>query len=64
MTISLMDAATFLWVASGTYGRSNAGGGGFTGGRKALSAALTTVRFTTQGGSDTTDLGNMNVSWE
>ena len=52
------------WVCSGILGRSNSGGVVMTGGSKTLSETLTQVRITTANGTDTFDLGTINVSYE
>lgn len=62
LTLTLMDAATFLWTASWSIGASDKAYNG--GGAKALSAELTQVRITTVGGSDTFDAGNIGVQYE
>jgi hypothetical protein len=63
ITICLMDAATFLWSASGTLGRVSAGVH-VSGGAKALSAALDRIRLTTENGTDTFDAGSINIIYE
>lgn len=64
MTLTLQNAATFTWVASGTIGFSNATGSAFSAGSKSLTATLDRVRLTTVGGSDTFDAGSVNILWE
>ena len=63
MTITLVDSATNTWSASGVFGYSNSTMVAMTGGSKALSAALTTVRLTSVG-PDTFDAGMVNVLFE
>jgi hypothetical protein len=53
-----------VWVASGTFGRHTNAAAGITGGAKALSDTLTQIRVTTVGGTDTFDLGSVNVLYE
>jgi hypothetical protein len=63
ITISLMDAATFLWASQGNLGRVSAGCH-VSGGAKALSAALDRIRLTTENGTDTFDAGSINIIYE
>lgn len=65
MHIMLVDRATNLWEASWTMGNSDTATGPVAvgGGSKALSAVLDRVRLTTVNGTDTFDLGNVNVKW-
>lgn len=61
--LTLIDSATNLWAISGTSGRSSAGFGNYMGGSKALSAALTTIRFTTVAGTALFDnSGKANIA--
>lgn len=60
-TITLLDAATNLWICSVVGGRSDAANAICGGGTKALSATLDRIRLTTVGGTDTVDLGSMNI---
>lgn len=64
MVISLMDAATFLWVSSSVTGHSESGNSNFGAGSKALSAELTQIRITTVNGTDAFDAGSINISYE
>lgn len=64
MTIALLDAATFSWVAAHSYGLSNVAAAGYGGGSKATSAALDRIRITTTNGTDTFDAGSINVMYE
>jgi len=64
IVLSLLDASTFDWVAMGVMGRTASGGVIPSGGSKSLSAELTQVRFTTDGGSQTYDAGKINISYE
>lgn len=63
MYITLMDAASFRWVATHSVGWSNSAIPGFGGGSKSLSAALDRVRITVSG-ANTFDAGNINVLYE
>lgn len=64
--LTLVDPATNLWSAIGSFGNSDTAVGpvALVAGSKALSAVLTQVRLTTVNGTDTFDLGNVNVTWE
>lgn len=64
LDLYLLDPATNLWVVSGVVGDTGINYINHVAGRKALSAELTTVRFTTSIGSDDFDGGSINVSWE
>jgi hypothetical protein len=61
ITITLKDATNFTWVASGVLSTSTTTNSFITSGVKSTSAALTQVRITTTNGSDTFDLGSINV---
>lgn len=64
VVLTLVDATTFTWVASGTLGLSDAAETLTTAGSKSTSAALDRVRITTVGGADTFDAGSINVLYE
>jgi hypothetical protein len=64
VVLTLEDAANFTWVASGNLADSAAGLTFTTAGSKSLSAALSSVRITTSGGTDTFDAGAVNVVYE
>lgn len=63
-TVALFDAATNTWV----FASAGAGVGSNThstgGGDKAIAGALSKLRVTTSGGTDTFDAGSVNVMWE
>ena len=63
LILSLVDAATFLWVGSGSIQNSTQANVWMFAGGKATSAATTTVRLTTVNGSDTFDAGSVNVNY-
>lgn len=63
ITLRLLNAATFSWVASGTIGRSDGNGITFFSGSKILSAELDRVRITTVNGTDTFDAGVINITY-
>jgi hypothetical protein len=64
IVLSLVNAATFTWAASGFFGQSNARVALDTAGSKSLTATLDRVRITTVGGADTFDAGSINILYE
>lgn len=64
MTLTLENASTFTWVATGCISRSDAPDMNVSGGTKSTSAALDRVRITTVGGSDMFDAGAINIIYE
>lgn len=64
IVLTLIDAASFLWAASGIVGYSNGAYNVMVGGSKALSAELDRVRITTVNGTDTFDAGTINILYE
>jgi len=64
--ITLLDAATGLWVATSTTGHqlSTAYYSMTMGGSKTLSGTLDRVRITTVNGTDTFDAGSLNILYE
>jgi hypothetical protein len=64
--LTLADAATNLWVYSAAVGiLDNTTGYGATGGGNiALAGALSILRVTTVGGTNTFDAGTLNILWE
>lgn len=64
VTLTLVDAATNTWAASGLIGLSNSANTVILGGSKALSATLDRIRLTTAGGTDAFDAGLVNVLYE
>lgn len=64
VTLTLHNAATNTWVASGVIGVSNTGYSACGGFSKSLSATLDRVRITTVNGSDTFDAGSVNILYE
>jgi hypothetical protein len=64
MTICLLDSSANRWCASATMGESDVARGGYTGGSVALSGVCTRLRFTTVNGTDTFDLGSINILYE
>jgi hypothetical protein len=63
-TLSLLDAATNLWVLSCTGTFSDTTANALAAGSKALSATLDRVRLTTVGGVNTFDAGSVNILYE
>jgi hypothetical protein len=65
ITLTLIDAASFLWQADGIFmGQTGATTQYLLAGHKALSAALDRVRLTTTNGTDTFDAGTVNITYE
>ena len=64
LTLTLVDAATYTWAATGIFSRSNDDAAIYVAGAKALSAALDRVRVTTVNGTDAFDAGTINVMYE
>ncbi len=63
MELNLENVASFRWIASWGFGRSDGSVTTIGAGSKATSAELTTVRITTVNGSDTFDAGAINVQY-
>lgn len=61
VTLSLADASTNTWIASGVTGCSDAANMQVVAGSKSLSAALDRVRVST---ADTFDAGSITLTWE
>ncbi len=64
LQLSLLDAATNTWAAIGNSTRTTSSNSYYLSGAKSLSATLDRVRFTTIGGADTFDAGNVNILYE
>lgn len=62
--ITLFNITGNTWIASGVTSTSNAAGTQLVAGSKALSGVLDRVRITTAGGTDTFDLGSINIMLE
>lgn len=62
ITLTLMDAATFLWTASGSL-RAGTTKVSWVSGKKATSQEVTTVRITSTSGTASFDAGQINVSY-
>ena len=64
ITLTLENATAFTWAATGSWGDGIAANASwFTAGRKSLSATLDRVRITTVNGTDTFDLGEINIAY-
>ena len=61
-TLTLIGSNTWLCQVAGAF--SNAAGGRFGGGSKALSGTLDRVRLMTNNGTDTFDAGSVNILYE
>ena len=64
ITLLLANASTNLWVISGSIITSGTIYSGISGYNITLSSALTTVRIKTGNGTDTFDLGSINILYE
>jgi hypothetical protein len=62
--IVINNVTSNTWVESSYVGNSNAEGTRASGGSIPLAAALTAIRITTSGGSDTFDAGSVNIIYE
>lgn len=62
--INLLNLATNLWSGNGMLGDSTNNQSGNSAGTKALSGTLDRVRITTVNGTDTFDLGSINILYE
>ena len=63
--ILLCNAASNVWVATGTLGSDSSPLAGYTtGGTKTLSGTLDRVRITTLNGTDVFDAGSINILYE
>ena len=61
LTLTLVDAATFTWVASGVQGSSDTASIANTAGSKSLTAELTQLALVT---TDTFDAGAINIQYD
>lgn len=61
ITLSLLDSATNTWAVSGNIARGDSAVVDETAGYKILSDVLDILSITTAGGSDTFDLGKINI---
>jgi hypothetical protein len=62
MTICFLGSN--IWTATSIVGESDTARGSYFGGSVTLSAAVTTLRITTSGGTDTFDAGSVNILYE
>jgi hypothetical protein len=63
ITLTLQNATTFTFESTGIFSDYNEGAQFFTSGGKSLSATLDRVRITTVNGTDTFDLGEINIAY-
>lgn len=63
-TLFIINLSSNNWVASGSFGRSDAAQAGNCGGSIALGGTLDRVRITTVNGTDTFDAGSINILYE
>ena len=63
ITLTLENAGTFSWVATGILFNTSASACAFTSGNKSLSATLDRVRITTIANTDTFDAGEINIAY-
>ena len=64
VVLTLQNSSDHTWTAHGTLALSDAAFTGTVAGSKTLSAALTQIRITTTGGTNTFDAGSINISYE
>lgn len=64
LTLTLLNASTNTWVASGVFGLANTAAVCVTGGVKLLTGTLDRVRITTSSGVPTFDGGNINIQYD
>lgn len=64
LVLTLMDEATFLWVASGVFSLSDQTATLQSAGSKSLSAVLDRIRITSVNGTDAFDAGKINITYE
>lgn len=62
--LTLLDPSTNTWALTGHLGHSSIAMSLISAGSKSLSAELTQIRLTTNGGSDTFDAGKINIVYE
>jgi len=64
ITITLLDSTNNIWAQSGVVAHSDGAAVAQSGGSVTLASALTRVRLTTIGGTDTFDAGSINILYE
>lgn len=64
ITLNLINASTFTWIASGVIVDTTTTDSALTSGSKSLSAALDRIRITTEGGTVAFANGQVNISYE
>ena len=63
-TVTILNISGNSWAASGIVGFSDSGGGNWSAGSIAMGGAVTALRVTTVGGTDTFDAGSINILYE
>jgi len=64
ITLTLENASTNSWIATGSFTEPSSNGGYTTSGSISLSGALDRINITTVNGTDTFAAGEINVMWE
>jgi hypothetical protein len=64
VVLALQNSSDHTWTAHGVLSLSDAAYTGLVAGSKTLSAALTQIRITTTGGTNTFDAGSVNIIYE
>ena len=64
IVITKLNAASYIWTATGNFTRSDNASGNFVAGSCTLSGVLDRVRMTTANGTDTFDAGSINIIYE
>jgi hypothetical protein len=64
ITVTSLDSTNNIWAQSGVVGHSDGAAVAQSGGSVTVASALTRVRITTVGGTDTFDAGSVNILYE
>jgi hypothetical protein len=64
MIFSLINSASGIWAATGSFCQSDSPRNNIISGSKTLSGTLDRIRITTVNGTDTFDAGTINISYE
>jgi len=62
--ITQLNAASYVWTATGNFSRSDNASGNLVSGSCTLGGVLDRVRITTVNGTDTFDGGSVNILYE